>query len=257
MIKKLINKLRHITMFEILTITWFKLRLMLRYGTIMQDDGKFWPHDGHSSRMLVTKIQDYMGDETQMLFDGKFWWATDQDGNLLSGCDKRDMVVAHITIHRQEREANAEKKALTEDSEKSDNKALPFKDREPKLMRGAPMTDDEDCCRPWVSPDDPHVTSDPQTYTGEDLRELGIEGGIGPQPLRLCGFCKTKLQPIEYCIWMTKDDGDLTIYPNDPEDLKARLITTRLTNFLTMEISNYAWLHCDECHAANWVGGDD
>ena len=121
MIKKLINKLRHITMFEILTITWFKLRLMLRYGTIMQDDGKFWPHEGHSSRMLVTKIQDYMGDETQMLFDGKFWWATDQDGNLLSGCDKRDMVVAHITIHRQEREANAEKKALTEDSEKSDN----------------------------------------------------------------------------------------------------------------------------------------
>ena len=124
MIKKLINKLRHITMFEILTITWFKLRLMLRYGTIMQDDGKFWPHDGHSSRMLVTKIQDYMGDETQMLFDGKFWWATDQDGNLLSGCDKRDMVVAHITIHRQEREANAEKKA-TPPEERTDILYLP------------------------------------------------------------------------------------------------------------------------------------
>ena len=93
-------------------------------------------------------------------------------------------------------------------------------------MRG--MFEGGKACRPWVSPDDPHVTSDPQTYTGEDLLELGIEEGSplsitdGPQPLRLCGFCKSQLPDIEY------NDG-----------------------------INFAWLDCPECKADNWVGGVD
>jgi len=110
-------------------------------------------------------------------------------------------------------------KCLHEELE-AEKKALPFKDREPKLMRG--IFEGRKACKPWVSPHDSHVTSDPQTYTGEDLLELGIEGGDGPQPLRLCGFCKSQLPDIEY-----------------------------------HQGINFAWLPCPECKADNWVGGHD
>ena len=234
------------TLYQLYTF-FLKLRIFLRYKTIMAEHPQ-----GGLERMITVNSTDAMGNDMQLFFDGELWYFTDHEGMPAGGCSNRDITVAAMHFHFFPLQQGHTY------SEKSDNKALPFKDREPKLMRGAPMTNDEDCCRPWVSPDDPHI-HDPQTYTTQDLLELGIVSSWGsePQPLRLCGFCKTKLQPIEYCIWMTKDDGDLTIYPNDPENLKARLITTRLTNFLTMEVSSYAWLHCDECHAANWVGGDN